>query len=114
MVLKYTRSLRVRTTQGRGKVKIYVKKGTHETTHNFDVKLAKYGNEESINLTNPTPGISYISLLSPKSFQGIGLQVDIEADFKGAFVTNIVQDLKVKSCGIKGNMTIARLTFIAQ
>jgi serine protease len=67
------RSLDIKTSGGSGDADLYVRYGAQPTSSSFNCRPYKWGNVESCNFDNPTPGRWYISIYAYASFAGVTL-----------------------------------------
>lgn len=82
--------LRVETSGGRGDCDVYVRHGAHSTGSVFDKSSEGPGNEESVLVAKPAPGVWYILLQPAKAFAGVRLTVVYERDPEGPSVPRLL------------------------
>ena len=71
-------SLDVVMSGGTGDGDVYVRYGAQPTTSSWDYRPYDYGNNETVNVSNPTAGTWYISVRAYSSFSGVTLSADYQ------------------------------------
>jgi hypothetical protein len=93
-------TLEILTTGGTGDVDLYVRRGALPTTTTYDYRPYKVGNEETVNVTNPTAGTWYIMLRGYADYAS----VTVEATYSAA-VTIVTLANGVPVTGLSGAAT---------
>ncbi|HPM20249.1 MAG TPA: pre-peptidase C-terminal domain-containing protein [Thermotogota bacterium] len=66
-------SLEIAISGGTGDADLYVRKGALPTTGTYDYRPYLNGNNETVTITNPTPGVFYIMIRAYSSYSGVRL-----------------------------------------
>ncbi len=66
-------SLRINASGGTGNADLYFSSTNWATTGNYSARSANTGNSESLTITNPPAGPTFISLYAPQGFAGVTL-----------------------------------------
>lgn len=66
-------SLRINASGGTGNADLYFSSTNWATTGNYSARSANTGNTESLTITNPPAGPTFISLYAPQGFAGVTL-----------------------------------------
>lgn len=67
-------SLSVETSGGSGDVDLYVRFGSQPTTNSWDYRPYRWGNDETVSVSNATPGTWHIGLRAYSSYSGVSLE----------------------------------------
>ncbi len=66
----------VRTAGGRGDCDVFVRRGVHPTSEQYDEAGTEYGNTELVSIAAPESGVWYVLLHASNPFEGVRLTVD--------------------------------------
>ena len=83
-------TLQISTSGGTGDVDLYVRRGSQPTTTSYDYRPYKVGNNETVDVDNPTAGAWYIMLRGYSSYSGVTLKATYSAAVSIKSLTNDV------------------------
>jgi hypothetical protein len=81
-------ALEILTTGGTGDVDLYVRRGALPTTTSYDYRPYKVGNEETVNVSNPTAGTWYVMLRGYADYANVTVKATYSAAVTIVTLTN--------------------------